>query len=90
MKASGRQCQRKRLAALTGMQEALTSEILARTPALRQVMLPMLYAHPRPDDPEARARESSPRTDERPQPAQPAVEPPPAPAGTATPQEYGP
>ncbi len=31
--------------------------LLARTPALRQVMLPMLYAHPRPNDPEARARE---------------------------------
>lgn len=31
--------------------------LLARTPALRQVMLPMLYAHPRPADPEARARE---------------------------------
>lgn len=31
--------------------------LLARTPALRQVMLPLLYAHPRPDDPEARARE---------------------------------
>ena len=31
--------------------------LLARTPALRQVMLPMLYAHPRPADPEGRARE---------------------------------
>ena len=31
--------------------------LLARTPALRQVMLPMLYAHPRPADPELRARE---------------------------------
>ena len=31
--------------------------LLARTPALRQVMLPMLYAHPRPADSEGRARE---------------------------------
>jgi putative ABC transport system ATP-binding protein len=31
--------------------------LLARTPALRQVMLPMLYAHPRPADPESRAKE---------------------------------
>ncbi len=31
--------------------------LLARTPALRQVMLPLLYAHPRPADPELRARE---------------------------------
>ncbi len=31
--------------------------LLARTPALRQVMLPMLYAHPRPVDPEGRARQ---------------------------------
>ncbi len=31
--------------------------LLARTTALRQVMLPLLYAHPRPADPEARARE---------------------------------
>ncbi|MGL4395181.1 MAG: ABC transporter ATP-binding protein [Hyphomicrobium sp.] len=31
--------------------------LLARTPALRQVMLPLLYAHPRPADAEARARQ---------------------------------
>jgi putative ABC transport system ATP-binding protein len=31
--------------------------LLARTPALRQVMLPLLYAHPRPANPEAMARE---------------------------------
>lgn len=31
--------------------------LLARTPALRQVMLPLLYAHPRPADPERMARE---------------------------------
>jgi len=31
--------------------------LLARTPALRQAMLPMLYAHPKPRDAEARARE---------------------------------
>lgn len=31
--------------------------LLARTPALRQVMLPLLYAHPRPADPEKMARE---------------------------------
>lgn len=31
--------------------------LLARTPALRQVMLPLLYAHPRPSDPEGLARE---------------------------------
>ena len=31
--------------------------LLARTPALRQVMLPLIYAHPRPEDPEAMARE---------------------------------
>ena len=30
--------------------------LLARTPALRQVMLPLLYAHPRPADIEALAR----------------------------------
>ncbi len=30
--------------------------LLARTSALRQVMLPMLYAHPRPDDMEGEAR----------------------------------
>ncbi|MCB1483501.1 MAG: ABC transporter ATP-binding protein [Hyphomicrobiaceae bacterium] len=31
--------------------------LLARTPAVRQVMLPLLYAHPRPADPEAMAIE---------------------------------
>lgn len=31
--------------------------LLARTPAVRQVMLPLLYADPRPDDPEALARQ---------------------------------
>ena len=31
--------------------------LLARTPALRQVMLPLLYSHPRPSDPERMARE---------------------------------
>ena len=31
--------------------------LLARTPALRQVMLPLLYSHPRPADPERMARE---------------------------------
>ncbi|MEQ1718372.1 MAG: ATP-binding cassette domain-containing protein, partial [Hyphomicrobium sp.] len=31
--------------------------LLARTPALRQVMLPLLYAHPRPANPEALALE---------------------------------
>jgi ABC-type lipoprotein export system ATPase subunit len=31
--------------------------LLPRTPAIRQVMLPLLYAHPRPADPEALARE---------------------------------
>jgi putative ABC transport system ATP-binding protein len=31
--------------------------LLARTPALRQVALPLLYARPRPDDLEARARQ---------------------------------
>ena len=31
--------------------------LLARTPALRQVMLPLLYTHPRPDNAEAMARE---------------------------------
>ncbi len=30
--------------------------LLARTPALRQVMLPLTYATPRPDDPEQQAR----------------------------------
>ena len=30
--------------------------LLARTPAVRQVMLPLLYAHPRPADMEAEAR----------------------------------
>jgi putative ABC transport system ATP-binding protein len=30
--------------------------LLARTPALRQVMLPLVYASPRPTDPEATAR----------------------------------
>jgi putative ABC transport system ATP-binding protein len=30
--------------------------LLARTSALRQVMLPLLYAHPRPADPEGQAR----------------------------------
>jgi len=30
--------------------------LLPRTPAFRQVMLPLLYAHPRPDDMEAEAR----------------------------------
>lgn len=30
--------------------------LLARTPALRQVMLPLLYAHPRPEDMEGLAR----------------------------------
>jgi putative ABC transport system ATP-binding protein len=30
--------------------------LLARTTALRQVMLPLLYAHPRPADPEAMAK----------------------------------
>ena len=30
--------------------------LLARTPALAQVMLPLLYAHPRPKDPEGMAR----------------------------------
>jgi len=31
--------------------------LLARTPAVRQVMLPLLYAHPRPQNPEALAME---------------------------------